>query len=77
MSGQLKAGPRGSYGQPTEEEVGTQTDIAGVRAPLEDRVDRRDWSHPVFVPCRCRFDCPYWDPRYPYDGYIFRKHRDQ
>ncbi|KAK3262152.1 hypothetical protein CYMTET_28981 [Cymbomonas tetramitiformis] len=68
MSGQLQAGPRGSYGQPTEKDAGTQADIAGVRAPLEDRTDRRDWSHPVFVPCKCKFDCPYWDPRDPYEG---------
>ncbi|KAK3241736.1 hypothetical protein CYMTET_48530 [Cymbomonas tetramitiformis] len=68
MSGQLQAGPRGSYGQPTEKDAGTQTDISGVRAPLEDRTDRRDWSHPVFVPCKCKFDCPYWDPRDPYEG---------
>ncbi|KAK3261882.1 hypothetical protein CYMTET_29236 [Cymbomonas tetramitiformis] len=68
MSGQLQAGPRGSYGQPTEKDAGTQTDISGVSAPLEDRTDRRDWSHPVFVPCKCKFDCPYWDPRDPYEG---------
>ncbi|KAK3236023.1 hypothetical protein CYMTET_53817 [Cymbomonas tetramitiformis] len=68
MSGQLQAGPRGSYGQPTEKDAGTQTDISGVRAPLEDRTDRRDWSHPVFVPCKCKFNCPYWDPRDPYEG---------
>ncbi|KAK3257225.1 hypothetical protein CYMTET_33678, partial [Cymbomonas tetramitiformis] len=28
---ELKAGPRGSYGRPTEKDAGTQTDIAGVR----------------------------------------------
>ncbi|KAK3244803.1 hypothetical protein CYMTET_45600 [Cymbomonas tetramitiformis] len=68
MSGQLRAGPRGSYGQPTEKDAGTQTDISGVSAPLEDRTDRRNWSHPVFVPCKCKFNCPYWDPRDPYEG---------
>ncbi|KAK3242677.1 hypothetical protein CYMTET_47639 [Cymbomonas tetramitiformis] len=59
---------RGSYGQPTEKDAGTQTDIAVVRAPLEDRIDRRDWSHPVFVPCKCKFECPYWDPRQRGEG---------
>ncbi|KAK3249221.1 hypothetical protein CYMTET_41342 [Cymbomonas tetramitiformis] len=54
--------------EPTEKDAGTQTDISGVSATLEDRTDRRNWSHPVFVPCKCRFDCPYWDPREPYKG---------
>ncbi|KAK3236893.1 hypothetical protein CYMTET_52997 [Cymbomonas tetramitiformis] len=68
MPGHLQAGPRGSYGQPTEKDAATQTDIAGVRTLLEDRTDRSNWSHPVFVPCKCKFNCPYWDPRDPYEG---------
>ena len=74
MSERIQRGPRGDYGQPTAKNAETQTDIAGVRGPLEDRTDRRNWSHPIFVPCGCKFDCPYWDPRYPYEGYVFRDH---
>ena len=74
MSEKITAGPRGAYSQQWEKDAGTQTDIAGVYGPLVDSTDRRNWDHPVFVPCSCRFDCPYWDPRFPYEGYIFRNH---
>ncbi|KAK3277664.1 hypothetical protein CYMTET_14340 [Cymbomonas tetramitiformis] len=71
MSEKLRSGPRGDYGQPLEKDASTQTDISGVHSLLEDRRAVRDWTHPVFVPCSCRFDCRYWDPQFPYPGYVF------
>ncbi|KAK3279639.1 hypothetical protein CYMTET_12501 [Cymbomonas tetramitiformis] len=45
MQPAIHLGTRGSFGQPTEKEVGAQTDISIV--------DRRDRQHPLFVPCGC------------------------
>ncbi|KAK3247278.1 hypothetical protein CYMTET_43215, partial [Cymbomonas tetramitiformis] len=59
---------------PLEENASTHTDISGVHSSLEDQRDVRDWTHPIFVPFSCGFDYRYWDPRFPYPGYVFQKH---
>ncbi|KAK3284812.1 hypothetical protein CYMTET_7556 [Cymbomonas tetramitiformis] len=50
MSGQLKAGPRGSYGQRTEKDAGMQTDITGVHPSLEDQEVWEADSYSVWFP---------------------------
>ena len=64
MQPAVRLGKRGRFGQPTEQEVSTQTQTGtsrevGTQTDISV-VNKRRRRHPLFVPCGCYRGCSLW-----------------